>query len=291
MFGFFKKKGEEPEEKAREQQPAQNTGNKQFKELAAQFQQEERTILAVTGANGFGGGKTRGEKLWTASVGLTAWMEEDSPDIHRGEFVLSTIADDKLLEHLQRRVRPDFIIKFKGRVAEDGRRLLLLDLPEPAFDPDLKAILEEQKKPVTFWEEGLGTFTLNRQVDWFETELDWLGTEISLTIDMEEAREEALQNAKTLLASAADWDKRVRECAADELLQNANDWNQEMEKDGETPTITREQFMERMELESIEVRADGSFQFWFGDGDLFYGHSIWVSGDLENGPNDAAMEG
>ena len=40
MFGFFKKKGEEPEEKAREQQPAQNTGNKQFKELAAQFQQE-----------------------------------------------------------------------------------------------------------------------------------------------------------------------------------------------------------------------------------------------------------
>ena len=49
--------------------------------------------------------------------------------------------------------------------------------------------------------------------------------------------------------------------------------------------------MERMELESIEVRADGSFQFWFGDGDLFYGHSIWVSGDLENGPNDAAMEG
>ena len=291
MFGFFKKKGEEPEEKAREQQPAQNTGNKQFKELAAQFQQEERTILAVTGANGFGGGKTRGEKLWTASVGLTAWMEEDSPDIHRGEFVLSTIADDKLLEHLQRRVRPDFIIKFKGRVAEDGRRLLLLDLPEPAFDPDLKAILEEQKKPVTFWEEGLGTFTLNRQVDWFETELDWLGTEISLTIDMEEEREEALRNAKTLLASAAEWDKRVREYAADELLELANDWSQDMDEDGGAVEVTREQFMERMELESIEVRADGSFQFWFGDGDLFYGHSIWVSGDLENGPNDAAMEG
>ena len=55
----------------------------------------------------------------------------------------------------------------------------------------------------------------------------------------------------------------------DELLQNANDWNQEMEKDGETPTITREQFMERMELESIEVMADGSFQFWFADGDIF----------------------
>ena len=287
MFGFFKKKGEEPEEKAREQQPAQNTGNKQFKELAAQFQQEERTILAVTGANGFGGGKTRGEKLWTASAG----MEEDSPDIHRGEFVLSTIADDQLLEHLQRRVPRDFIIKFKGRVSEDGQRLLLLDLPEPAFDPDLKAILEEQKKPVTFWEEGLGTFTLNRQVDWFETELDWLGAEISLVFDQDENRADCVMNAKALLADAGSWDKRVREYAADELLELANDWSQDMDEDGGAVEVTREQFVERMELESIEVRADGSFQFWFGDGDLFYGHSIWVSGDLENGPNDAAMEG
>ena len=279
MFGFKKK------------EPEQTPDNKQFKELAAQYLPGELTLLAVTGANGFGGGKVGKEKLWRASIGLTAWMEEDSPDIHRGEFVLSTIADDRLLGVLQRRAPQDFIIKFKGRVSEDGKRLLLLDLPEPGFDPDLKAILEEQKKPVTFWEEGLGTFTLNRQVDWFETELDWLGTEISLTINMEEEREEALRNAKTLLASAADWDKRVRAYAADELVSLANDWSQDMDEDGETPTITREQFMERMELESIEIGGDGSFTFWFGDGDLFYGHSIRVSGDLEHGPDEASMEG
>ena len=287
MFGLFKKK----EEKTETVSDPREEYKKRFPKLQVEYQPEELTILAVTGANGFGGGKTRGEKLWTASVGLTAWMEEDSPDIHRGEFVLSTIADDKLLEHLQRRVRPDFIIKFKGRVAEDGRRLLLLDLPEPAFDPDLKAILEEQKKPVTFWEEGLGTFTLNRQVDWFETELDWLGAEISLVFDQDENRADCVMNAKALLADAGSWDKRVREYAADELLELANDWSQDMDEDGGAVEVTREQFVERMELESIEVRADGSFQFWFGDGDLFYGHSIWVSGDLENGPNDAAMEG
>ena len=285
MFGLFQSKGEKPEE------PIQNTENKQYKALAAQFQPEELSILAVTGANGFSGGKTGKEKLWTAHLGLTAWMEEDSPDIHRGEFVLTTIADDRLLDVLRQRTPPDFIVKCKVRVSQDGQRLLLLDLPVPGFDPDLKAILEEQKKPVTFWEEGLGTFTLNRQVDWFETELDWLGTEISLTIDMEEEREEALRNAKTLLASAADWDKRVRAYAADELVSLANDWSQDMDEDGETPTITREQFMERMELESIEIGGDGSFTFWFGDGDLFYGHSIRVSGDLEHGPDEASMEG
>ena len=284
MFGLFKKKGEEPEEKAQEQNPAQNTENKQFKAFAAKFLPEELTILAVTGANGFGGGKTRGETLWTASIGLTAWMEEDSPDIHRGEFVLSTIGDEQLLEVLRRRTRPDFIIKFRGRVSEDGKRLLLLDLPEPGFDPDLKAILEEQKKPVTFWEEGLGTFTLNRQVDWFETEVDWLGGQISLVFDAGEDRAEVLQRAKTLLSGAADWDERIRAYAADDLLVSANDWAEDEE-------ITREQFIQRMELESIEIRADGSFEFWFADGDMFYGHSIHVSGDMEHGPDDAAMEG
>ena len=213
-------------------------------------------------------------------------MEEDSPDIHRGEFVLSTIGDDQLLEILRRRTPRDFIVKFRGRVSEDGRRLLLLNLPEPGFAPDLKAILEEQKKPVTIEEEGLGVFTLNRQVNWFEAGVDWLGTEISLVFDREEDRAGCAANARALLASAADWDRRVREYAAGELLDSANDWAE----DGEEP-ITREQFMERMEPESVEIRADGSFEFWFADGEMFYGHSIHVSGNLTGGPDAAQMEG
>ena len=276
MFGFKKKEPKPPE---------QNAENSQFKEFAAQFQPEELSILAVTGASGFGGGKKGGEELWTASIGLTAWMEEDSPDIHRGEFRLTTVGDDHLLDILRQRARPDFIIKFRGRVSEDGERLLLLNLPEPGFDPDLKAILEEQKKPVTFWEEGLGTFALDRRVDWFETSIDWLGSSVSLTFDKDEDRAETLRRAKDLLASAPDWDRRVREYAAADLLDCANDWAEDEEE------ITREQFIQRMELESIEIRADGSFEFWFADGDMFYGHSIHVSGDMEHGPDRADMEG
>lgn len=283
MFGLFKSKGEKPEEKERKAR-AEDPESRQFKEFSAQFLPEELSILAVTGANGFGGGKSGKEELWTASIGLTAWMEEDSPDIHQGEFVLSTVGDDQLLEILRHRAPRDFILKFRGRVSEDGKRLLLLDLPEPGFDPDLKAILEEQKKPVTFWEEGLGTFTLNRQVNWFETNVDWLGTEISLVFDREEDRAACIQNAKVLLAAANHWDKRVREYAADELVSLANDWAEDEE-------VTREQFMERMELESIEIREDGAFEFWFADGEMFYGHSIHVTGDLEKGPGTAQMEG
>lgn len=265
MFGFFKKKGAEK---------TQNSDSAQFKEFAALFQPEELTILAVTGANGFDDGTE--EMPRTASIGLTAWMEEDSPDVHQGDFPLSAIVDDQLLEILRRRTPRDFIIKFKGRVSEDGRRLLLLDLPEPGFDPDLKAILERQKKPVTFWEDGLGTFTLNRQVDWFETEADWLGTAVSLVFDRKEDRAGCARNARKLLAGAESWDRRVREYAAGELAGRLGDDEQ---TDG---------FLERMEPESIEIRGDGRFEFWFGDGDM--GRSIRVSGDLENGPDSAGVE-
>ena len=280
MFGLKKKR----------EAPAGDAGNSQFKELSAQFQPEELTVLAVTGANGFSGGRAGKEKLWRATIGLTAWMEEDSGEIHRGDTGLTALANDKLLDHLRRRARPDNIIKFRARASKDGRRLLLLDLPEQAFHPELDTILQEQKMPVTFWEDGLGTFTLDRKVDWFETEVDWLGTEISLVFDRDEDRADCIRNAKALLAAAAGWDERVRAYAADDLLVSANDWAEQME-DEEPQEITREQFMERMELESIEIRADGSFEFWFADGDLFYGHSIHVSGDMEHGPDDAGMEG
>lgn len=271
MFGLFKKKDEKPEEQKLEQ----NTENKQYKEFAAQFQPEELSVLAVTGANGFGGGRGGKETLWTASVGLTAWMEEDSPDIHRGEFLLTTIADDKLLGALRQRVPRDFIIKFKGRLSEDGGRILLTSLPEPGFDPDLKAILEEQKKPVTFWEEGLGTFTLNRQVDWFETDIDWLGATVTLSFDREEEEKmrQSQATARTLLAGAEEWDRRVREYAGEELLDL-------FEEEGLS--------MDQMELEAIQADCWGGYGFWFSDSE---GRSVHVTGDLENGPHDADLEG
>ena len=47
----------------------------------------------------------------------------------------------------------------------------------------------------------------------------------------------------------------------------------------------------RQELESIQLLPQGGFEFWFNDGDLFWGHSIHVTGSLESGPESAQMEG
>ena len=60
---------------------------------------QELEIQAVTGAGGFGAGKAAKEKFWNASIQLTAWKEVQSDEIHQGEILLSTPADDRLLRH------------------------------------------------------------------------------------------------------------------------------------------------------------------------------------------------
>lgn len=286
MFGLFKKK-EAPKGSSSPESYA-------MKCFAAEFFPEELDILAVTGPTGFGAVQREDTGLWEASIGLTAWMEEDSPEIHREETGLVTLCDDTLRDYLRQRVSPDFIIKFRARIAMDGTRLLLLDLPQPAFDPDLKAILEEQKKPESINVEDLGMFTFNRQVGWYEAEVDWVGKTVRLDFDKgsEEAMKAAQATAKALLADAQSWDERVRTFAAENLTDLANQWAQEGGEEEEPPAeITSEDFAQRMELDAIQVDDQGGFTFWFDDGEMFWGHSIRVSGTLSDGPDDAQMEG
>ena len=70
MFGFGKK---EKKDKKRTEPEL----DAELKAFAADYEPEELDILAVTGPVGFGGVK-RGS-FWQASIGLTAWMVEDSP--------------------------------------------------------------------------------------------------------------------------------------------------------------------------------------------------------------------
>ena len=72
MFGFFKKKEKQEEPAAAPVQENQD----QWKALKEEFQPETITLLAVTGANGWGGPVKDG--LCMASIGLTAWREENS---------------------------------------------------------------------------------------------------------------------------------------------------------------------------------------------------------------------
>ena len=288
MFGLFKKKEteKEPEGQAAPAAPKHPAAAA----LSAQFAPEEFDILAVTGANGFGGARAPGEEYWTVTLPLTAWREDDGP-IHQEDTVLVALADEKVLPYLRRRAPGDSIIQARVRQGLDDDRFLLVGMPAPMMDRDLKAILDEQKKPVTFWESGLGTFTLNRAVGWFELETDWLDQPVRLEFDRDENRADCLLHLHTLMDKQQEWDRRVRDFAADKLLELANQWAQEEGEEESPQEVTQEDFMSRMELDAVQVYEDGAFDFWFNDGDLFWGHSIHVTGSLKAGPEDAQMEG
>jgi len=282
MFGLFKKK----EKEAPKASPA-NAAGEEVKAFAAEFLPDEISVLAVTAPSGFGSTQGEGEQLQTMAVVLSAWLEEDSPEIHREPTLLVAKADDALMNHFRQRLPRDFIIKFKARLSQDGKRLLLTNLPEPGFDPDLKAILDEQKKPVTLEAEGLGTFVLNRSAGIFQLEAEWLEQPALLAFDPDEDQEGCLDTARALLSDPTGWDEKVRAFAADKLLDLAN----RQIEDEDAEEITREEFLDCLEPETIEVGPNGRFQFWFNDGGLFYGRAVRVSGTLADGPADAQMEG
>ena len=276
MFGLFKKK-EKIEEKPVSAQA------EEMRAFAGQFLPDEMEILVLTGAGGFISGKSEGDELYTAGIDLNAWMEADGEEIHKGSFRLITKGDSTLIGYLQQRMPRDFILKCTVRPHADGQLFMLVGLPEAGFDPDLKAMLLEQKKPVTVEVEGLGEFTLNRGMGALQKEIDWLGEEMQLCIDAEGDHAACAAVALSVMGAMADWDEKARICAADKLLEQVNaDSDEEM---------SREEFMECLGVETLDVSADGNFQLWFNDGGLFGGNLIRVSGSEAAGMTDAVLEG
>lgn len=276
--------------KKKEKQPTAAPDSR-VQEFAQQFQAEELTLLAVTGPDGFGAERSDEDGLWTVKVGLTAWMDEFDGVVFREPAQLETLADERLVDYLRQRIPRDFIIKCEARQALEGSRFQLIGMPEPGFDPELKAILAEQIRPVSFEDERFGSFVLRRSVNWFETAAEWCGSEITLTMDQEQERQGCLQTACALFDAQPDWDGALRAFAADCLLEQANQPVQTQEDADEFQPVSREEFIRQLEPESLEVCADGGFTFWFADGGLFWGRSVRVTGTVEQGPTEATMEG
>lgn len=82
-------------------------------------------------------------------------------------------------------------------------------------------------------------------------------------------------------------DREAKSYAAKELLPTKNDfWLNDGEKE-----MSERTFIQMIKLESITVRDDGSYDFWYKDGDIFWGHSIEVRSEPDKGFFDASMQG
>lgn len=278
MWPFGKKKEKTVE-------TAESQRNAQVQEFAQNFLPEEFTLLALTGSNTFNYVREAKDGLSVAGIGLIAWLRDGEEEVHQEEASLLTLADDRLITYLRDHVPRNFIIKATVRAAKDGTSFQLVGMPEPAFDPDLKAILEERKKPVTLDGGDLGTFTLNRAAGWFGADLDWNGVATNLIFASAEEAAPCLDTARALLADPAGWDEKIRSFTAETLFPEVLPL---AEEGGEE--LTEEELAQQLDPDFLMVHPDGSFELWYGDGGIFWGRSIKVAGTVSDGITEAILE-
>lgn len=176
----------------------------------------------------------------------------------------------------------------------NNRYMLIKILEEDVKNEKLEEIKEYLQKPVTI-ESQFGTFQLDRELSWFACEMDWCGNEVSVTLESDEDCEETANKAMSIFQQIAKdkagFDKKSREYASEQLLELANDWLADDDSEDKPDEITKEMFMESMELDDLCVNSDGSITLYYDDGDMFWGHAIEVDIEEDGTYSDANIAG
>ena len=253
----------------------------------------ETEITGVVGASGVGGCLSRGDDLWTLRFSLSGWKELGG-SLQKSELAICKRVPEGKIAFFQNRMDPYDVVRIRARLCKESLvgspQALLLDLiGGDDSDAELSAYAKELQEPVTFLDPQFGVFKLDRRVDLYEAVSDWDGHPVHLFIRAagSESSIKALGVARSLWMAQAQWQERITGCAIEKLLGLKNEhWL----ADGESP-VTAQEFAKRMTVGEISVAADGSFAFFHGDGDLFWGHCITVRGNLTDGPKDADIAG
>ncbi|KNH20466.1 membrane protein [Priestia megaterium] len=242
------------------------------------FSEEVIDIAAVTGSVGIGAGMSSGETLWTASIDLIAWKSlEGNESVNKEEIQLRWLVDEEEVEKAMNLLQSNTVVKLQVRTGTDS--MMLVNILEPEYeDGELETIVKESVKPVYYYDEILGKFTLEKSIKVFERNIAWANEQCELYFDWhkdENMIKSALKTAHTLFEEQDKWSQKIRMYAAAELVALANDWLQE---EDEIEEITKDMFMDFMSLDTISVYSEGDF--YFSDGDMFAGHSIVVEGNI-----------
>ena len=250
-------------------------------------------VLGVVNASGMSGGMFRGDVLWTLKLTLAAWRIQNAGLLISPLTLRRKVTNESLAE-LREWIKPYNVIRIRARVITDssfGDPEGLLEAFDciDGSDTELNEFAKQLQAPVNHVDSILGTFTLDRRVNWFVGSAGWNGKPVSIYLNAIVAAElqAALKTAHSLWEAQDIWNERVCDYAAEALLPLKNkNWLAENEV-----TITADQFKQKMTIESLTVNPNGSFEFSHSDGDLFGGHSIQTRGSLSKGLTKAGISG
>ncbi|HHZ06499.1 MAG TPA: DUF2262 domain-containing protein [Clostridiales bacterium] len=145
-----------------------------------------------------------------------------------------------------------------------------------------------------FLKRKLYSFVLDDMTNWYEGYIRWRRQQVKVSFNNGDAKhlEKAMATLGQLINNQRHWENALTAYAAKILLPLKNEsWLDDDEEEDTEQPVTMSEFIGRMTLEAIDLYDDGSFDFWFNDGDLFFGHVISVQGDLISGANQASIHG
>ena len=135
---------------------------------------------------------------------------------------------------------------------------------------------------------SIGVVTLNDNKNKYLGKGNWCDKiiPIQFLVDNLDKIDKSILTANTLWKSQLDWNKKIYNTILIDLLKLKNEcWLEDDEK-----PISTDQLVQNIKLKSLIFYEDGDFQFWFDDGDIFWGHSIEVSGSIKKGIEGATLQ-
>lgn len=278
-----------------------------FEEFYEMYESEEQEVVALINRC-IGGGYNWKGKFWEMTVVTLGIMFCDTGEVSTKEERLdwSVTDEDRNGEKGWGRFRNEQICRLKiRRMKEEWAKDLVAwpwcisEVIKPHEDcPELLAILDERNKPVIIEDKVLGILQLNRDFDIFEGAVSWCGTEVILSLEVNPESKSSWSRARTaakkLVVDMENWDKSMREFAANELTQLANDWlaqDEENSCDAKTNPITEEEFARRISMTELTVTSGGSFTAFFDCDEMFADHAVTIYGSLKKGIIGTNIEG
>ncbi|CAN5341697.1 hypothetical protein BH09PSE4_BH09PSE4_08520 [soil metagenome] len=145
--------------------------------------------------------------------------------------------------------------------------------------------------PAPIIDPVLGPLTYDAKFGWYDADVSWCGARVgfSLSVEQEDELPEAIAVARALLDAAPEWQARMSEAMVRDLLELKNgEW---LDPEHDPAPYIAETFLAPLKLEGATTLPDGTAEFFFDDGDLFFGHSLIVALDTASGRASASLGG
>ncbi|HBH94569.1 MAG TPA: hypothetical protein DDX91_02385 [Ruminococcaceae bacterium] len=264
----------------------------EFKKFESRYVREEKELIVLL-SESVGSAGSFGKGMWTPSAEFLAFIDpSDNSFVHESGYLEWLCEDSESGEwRYDLQELTAYRVKCRSETEENRRGdrsryyfLLTEVLERDVKEPELQKVLDEYLTPVEINDELCGKFVLDRQFDWFTRKIDWAGRKCSIYLecdfDDDEAAGKALDHFKRIYADLDKWDKKLRRFAAEELTGNANEWQEDSDEENTAP-ITEKSFAERIHISEFSINEEGEFSAYADDDDMFWGHSVEISGNVD----------